>query len=116
MSKPSHGSARFAASKKKAKARPQTRPAVKAAPDAVREEPVQREDLGNGRAQEPVLQFRPKAAREAAPVRVAAGRASAARVAFPFTDYRYVYTDLKMIAVIAGSLLALLIVLSFVIR
>jgi hypothetical protein len=38
------------------------------------------------------------------------------RVAQLAEEYRYVYSDLKRIAILAGAMLAVLIILSFVIR
>lgn len=115
MPKPSQG-ARPGASKKKTKKRPEIRPADQAAaPASVSTEPVQAKENGNGHASAPVLQFRPSA-REVAPSRRTSGRAATAKTAFQTADYSYVYTDLRIIGVLASVLLVLLIALTFVIK
>ena len=66
----------------------------------------------------PVLQFRPRA-RDAMAARPAPGKGPApasAKFAQQVVDYSYVYTDLKIIGVLVVSLLAMLIVLSFVVH
>ncbi|HEX9016251.1 MAG TPA: hypothetical protein VF960_09685 [Chloroflexota bacterium] len=115
MSKPTRGATRPAASKKKAKKRPDIiRPAVQAEPEEV--DVASEEETGAvAVATAPVLQFRPRS-RDAAPARPAGRPATARSATFPTTDYSYVYTDLRIIALLVGSLLVALIALSFVIH
>lgn len=116
MSKPTRGATKAAPGKKKAKVRPLPRPADETASAVVSGEAVQAETNGSvAVSDQPVLQFRPRP-REAAPVRAAGGRPQSARAALPSMDYSYVYTDLRIIAVLVGSLLVALIALSFVIH
>lgn len=113
MAKPSHG-ARFAGGKKKLKKRPESRPVAPAPVATALPEPVE-ETNGNGAGREPVLQFRPRA-REAAVGRVAPARGPVRRAYQQVVDYSYVYTDLKIIGVLAFALFGLLVALSVVMR
>ncbi len=116
MSKPTRGATKVAPGKKKAKRRPEPGPMTQVAPTSVSGEAVQAEENGNGAVSAPVLQFRPRAV-GAAPVRAVAPKGTPAKtVGFPVVDYSYVYTDLKIIAVLVCSLLVALIALAFVIR
>jgi hypothetical protein len=118
MSKPSRGA--YAVGKKKAKKRPEPHTIAQLAPSAAPKESVQAQEGGNGSpaVSSPVLQFRPKG-REAVAARPSSGRApasAAAKFAQQVVDYSYVYTDLKIIAVLVVSLLVILVVLSAVIH
>jgi hypothetical protein len=116
MSKPSRGA--LAAGKKKAKKRPELRPAAPATSTVARSEPVQEHENGSAQVATatPVLQFRPKG-RDSLAARPVGGRAAALpRMAQQVVDYSYVYTDLKIIAALVIFLLVMLILLSFVIR
>lgn len=114
MPKPSRGGTRYAPAKKKApKRREESRPVAPITPSAAATEPVQPATVP-ARPAAPALQFRPKG-REGA-TRATAGKPNAAtRTPLQPVDYSYVYTDLKIIGALSGSLLAALIALSFVI-
>ncbi len=106
MAKPSHGQARGAA-KKKAKRRLESR-SVAEFPAPSQRTPAPPADR-DGTAGTTVLQFRPRA-------REAVDRASArpgGKSFFPAVDYSYVYTDLKIIGALSGSLFVGLLALSF---
>ncbi|HEX2922440.1 MAG TPA: hypothetical protein VHS28_00235 [Chloroflexota bacterium] len=115
MSKPSRGGTRSAPAKKKvAKRREELQSVAPATPSAAATAPVQPEAAPTTRAAAPALQFRPKG-REGA-LRANAGKLNAAaRANLQPVDYSYVFTDLKIIGTLTGSLLAALIALSFVI-
>ena len=61
------------------------------------------------RPTQPISAPSPTIARETAPL-------TEDKVAQLAEEYRYVYSDLKRIAILAGTILAVLIILSFVIR
>jgi len=114
MPKPSHGGPRLATDKKKAKKREEPRPVASMMPADAATEPVQPEATPNGRAAATVVQFRPKG-REA-PLRGNVGRSSAsARALLQPVDYSYVFTDLRIIGALSGSLLVALIALFFIV-
>lgn len=116
MSKPSRGTARFAAGKKKAKKRSESRPANHIAASAASTQPMQPEAPAHDTTGRTVLQFRPRP-REAAPMRATAGRtAASARALQQVIDYSYVYADLKLIGGLSLLLFGGLVALSFVVR
>lgn len=55
-------------------------------------------------------------AREAATAQPVAPKSVEAQAPGPGEDYSYLYSDLKRIAIIAGAMFSLLVVLSFIIR
>ncbi len=115
MAKPSHGGARFGASKKKAKKRSEPQQ-IGRTPSAPVREPSEPQAVPGEPSGRSVVQFRPRP-RDAEPQRVAAGRGAAqAKSFFQAVDYSYVYTDLRIIGGLSALLFGGLVVLSFVIR
>ena len=72
--------------------------------------------MPDGRSRQPALAPSPTAVREKAALAEAkAAELAEEKAAKLAEEYRYVYSDLKRIAILAGTMLAVLIVLSFVI-
>jgi hypothetical protein len=115
MPKLIHGAARSSGSKKKTKKRAESAPIAQISPSAGARQPVQPEGRVSENSNATVIQFRPRS-RVAGPAKLPGRPAGPAKAFLQTVDYSYVYTDLRIIGMLALALFAVLIVLSFLLR
>jgi hypothetical protein len=117
MAKATHGSARHGATKKKAKRRPELPSVPRSLQPTAGAAPVQSPDevVSNG-SSEAAPRFRPKA-EERRPARSVGGKVVApAKVGQQVVDYRYAYSDMRVIGVLSAVLFGALLVIYLIIR